>query len=283
MEENSVELLKEQLNETKKEIEELESKVKANETKFKEKIEEFEPMFTFYHTKGMEAYFKTLGYSDSLIDLLTFQKIAKDSINEDFKQLEYLYTDYLPLKVQHDALVSYQKLLDVLGENLKEREKIIGELGGDPTLEEVSEKVSEIWTQNIGYLLELSEDGEAINKNLHRIVKQTSKDSPYNLEEGQINEYTSLEYFLRSDHVYINLKRNEAHLILISRFIKEDRKILLDVEAGFINGFLVPEELLNILQSFSIDYSDINDQSADFYFEQTNGALIIQSVETLND
>ncbi|MDM5228726.1 hypothetical protein QUF73_21615 [Cytobacillus sp. NJ13] len=283
MDENSIELLKEQLSETKREIEELGPEVKLHEEDFKMKIKEFEPAFVFYQTKGMDAYFKTLNLSNSLIELLTFQSLAKKKLDEDFKQLERLYSEYLPLRVRHDTLMSYQELLDVLGENLKKRETILNSLGGNPSTEEVSEKVSEIWTQNIGYLLELSEDGEAIHENIHNIVEQASKDSSYRLEESSINQFTALDYFIRSDHVYVNLKREEANLILIARFIKEDMNIRLDVEAGFINGFLVPEELLEILKGFSIDYSIIEAESEDFYLEQTNGALYIQPVEILKD
>jgi hypothetical protein len=283
MDEDSTELLKEQMSETKREIEELRPEVKSREENFKMKIKEFEPTFVFYQTKGMEAYFKTLNLSNSLVELLTFQTLAKKKLDEDFKQLELLYSEYLPLKVRHNTLMSYQELLEVLGENLRERETILNAIGENPSNKEVSEKVSEVWTQNIGYLLELSEDGEAIHENIHNIVEKPSKDSSYRLEENRINRFTALDYFIRSDHVYVNLKRKEANLILIARFIKEDKNILLDVEAGFINGFLVPEELLEILKSFSIDYSRIETESEDFYLEQTNGALYIQPVETLKE
>ncbi|XXM71420.1 hypothetical protein ACQ0QQ_17215 [Lysinibacillus sphaericus] len=280
---NSTELIKEQMAETKREIEELRPEVRYREENFKMKMKEFEPTFVFYQTKGMEAYFKTLNLSNSLVELLTFQTLAKKKLDEDFKQLELLYSEYLPLKTSHDTLMSYQELLAVLEGNLKKREKILNEIREDPSTKEVSERVSSVWTQNIGYLLELSEDGEAINENIHNIVEKSSKDSSYRLDESRINRFTALDYFIRSDHVYVNLKRNEADLILIARFIKKDGKIGLDIEAGFINGFLVPEELLEILKSFSIEYSMLETESEDFYIEQTNGALYIQPVETLKE
>jgi hypothetical protein len=55
------------------------------------------------------------------------------------------------------------------------------------------------------------------------------------------------------------------------------------VESGFINGFLIPKELLNIVKGFSIDYSLINENSTDFFFEQSDGVLIIQPIETLKE
>ncbi|QED47035.1 hypothetical protein [Cytobacillus dafuensis] len=283
LEENSIEILKEQIDETKKEIEDLEPNVQTLEDDFQMKIKEFEPTFIFYQTQGLEAYFKTMGLSTSLIEFFTFQKLAQDKINEDLEQLEAMYTDFLPLKVRHDSLVSYQSLLEVLGENLARREEILNEVGNNPSTEEVSEKISEIWTQNIGYLLELPEDGEVIVENIQSLVKRTTSDSAYRIEEKSVNKLTKLNYYIRSDHVYIHLDRKEAHLILIGRFLKEDKEISLDIEAGFINGFVIPEELLGILKGFSIDYSLINQDSDDFYFEQTNGALIIQPIEVLQE
>lgn len=283
LDENSTELLKNQLQKTQKEIEDLGPSVKSLEDNFQVKMKKFEPTFVFYQTRGMEAYFKTLSLSNSLIDLLTFQKLAEEKLNEDLHELEDMYTEYLPLKVQHDSLVSYRKLLDILGENLARREQIMSKFGNDPDSKEVSEEVSEIWTQNIGYLLELQEDGKVINDNINNLVRQATNDSPYRLEEGSINEITALDYYIRADHVYIHLEREKAHLVLVARFLKEDKKIRLDVETGFINGFLIPEDLLGILKGYEIDYSLINEDSADFHFEQTNGALIIQPVEAQKD
>lgn len=283
LEENSTEVLKKQIEETKQEIEEIGPNVQSLENDFQMKIKKFEPTFIFYHTQGLEAYFKAMGGTTSLIDYFTFQKLAEEKIVEDLNQLEALYADYMPLKVHQDSLVSYQKLLEVLGENLEKREEILTEVGDNSSTYEVSEKISEIWTQNIGYLLELSEDGEIITEDITSLVKQATSDSPYRIEEKSVNQLTKLNYYIRADHVYIHFERKVAHLILIGRFLKDDQEIKLDIEAGFINGFIIPEELLNILNGFSIKYSLINQDSDDFYFEQTDGALIIQPIEVLND
>lgn len=126
----------------------------------------------------------------------------------------------------------------------------------------------------------LQEDLELLNEQIHQLITRKTANSPYRLEEALFNQRSNLIYFFRSDHVYVHYPDKSADVILIGTVSKtNEHTAVLQFEAGFINGILLANDLLEEMPGFKIDYAKLNPGSRGFFVEHMNGAIVIQPAE----
>lgn len=314
--EDATERLKEEMQKAKEEIERLNPQANQLKIEFENKTELIKNKVVYYNSNGIDMYMNVVLQSKNVVDAMANKRIIEKKLVKDLQELEQLYVEYLPIKLVKDSLQGYDKLLKIIQGNLEARDKVLDEvLAGqiktksktmldrldqlfpvDPTqwlglnekknTDELSRVLDEIWSTNLGYLLELSEDSQLINNQISTFITQKSHNAPFRFEENRLNSKAKLTYFFRPDHIYIHLNRIlyganvEADLILIGAIKKtNDETISLQIEAGFLNGFPLPAKKIESLKGFELKYSQLNPYSTGFYVEQTNGTIIIQPIE----
>ncbi|MFD3259482.1 hypothetical protein ACE3MQ_12800 [Paenibacillus lentus] len=278
---DSILALREELNQTELELENLMPQVADMRQQYQEQSQQFEPMLQFYRTSATDTYIELLMNSEELIDVFAYQRLFQHKLEADVSMLESLYRVYLPLENAVNTTQDYQALLKLVESSLTKREQLQAKLA-NASDDEIDETLSRLWTQNIGYLLELRSDSKMIEKNPMDFIKQLTPTSPYRIEQDLINEQSKLRYFIRNDHVYAFFSRGEAEVILVGMIGKSNEEFIeLDFEAGFINGFHIPYDWLELLKGFNISYRDIHGELNDFYVESTTRSIIVQPIENM--
>ncbi len=282
--EESVLALQEELKRTAAELETMSEEAEEKRQKYREQSEEFEPILKFYRTAAADAYLELMMQGEEMIDVLAFQQWYRQKLDQDLAKLEQLHKEYVPLRNAVRTKQDYEALLGLIQSSMQKRQRLQQELKG-ASEEEIEKAISRLWTENIGYLLELKADKDLIEADPTAFIRQRSSASPYRLEQDLINEKSKMRYYFRYDHIYAYFARNDAEVILVGMIQRKDGDLVaLEFEAGFVNGFQIPEELLGILKGFEIPYRSISNQaSSDFFVESTTGAVIIQPLENMKE
>ena len=94
---------------------------------------------------------------------------------------------------------------------------------------------------------------------------------------------SNLHYYFRNDHVYVEYELEYAHVLVLGQVLQNEEgdAAKLIFEAGFYNGFFLPEELLVELPSFTLDYETVKTLNGiqNPYFKQSNGGLLLHTKE----
>ncbi|WP_159882422.1 coiled-coil domain-containing protein [Paenibacillus puerhi] len=261
-----------------------------------------------YQAIGMDTYLQFMLEGEDALDLFAGMRLLERELEGDVRQLELLYAEYAPIQAIQDSLSLHGKLLEVIRGNLEARERTMQEaeaLGSGPRrsvadylsigewigrllteereIDPLTHRLDEIWTQNIGYLLELREDEERLRQRPNAFITRKTPVSPYTLEDRLLNDASPLTYYFLTDHAYVHLVRNSADLLLIGTVRKDGERVALEFEAAFLNGFAVPETVLRRLKGFQLDYARLHPAAGEFIVEQTNGAIVIQPQEYLKE
>jgi hypothetical protein len=280
--ESTTEKLRNEIKETKLEIELLTPKVNVLEQEYSKKEEVAVTKLKIYNTVGLDTFMDFVLQSEDMIDILANERLIEKNLESYLQQLNQLYLDYMKVKVTKEALEGHEKLLSIIEENLLARKRMLSNQNSSHI--QIAMQIGEIWQENVGTPLEeqLYADLALVSKNTKAFLTRKTKDSPYRLEGKSLNEKSNLEYHIRSDHVYVHFQAKEADVILIGMMSKESEdKASLRFEAGFINGIAISNNILNELKGFEINYKNIGDthNSKGFYVEQANGAIVIQPTE----
>jgi len=272
--------LVEELEDTRLAIENLTPHVERLNAAFNEKQDEQIPMLQFYQSIGPDVFMSFVFDAETIVDVLANLRLVEMKLDEDLAALNRLYREYMQVKSTRDTLASYEQLLVMIESNLKAREAFL-EAYGHLGEEEMAQVAERLWAKEAGILDEiLLEDMERIDRRIRQLnVRQTPR-SPFRIEEQLINRYTELDYYIQSDHVYVHHNKKDVDIILIGMVTRDDpRTASLKFEAGFMNGVRISDLYMNQMLGFVIDYAKLNPSSADFYVEQTNGAIIIMPAE----
>jgi hypothetical protein len=277
---NTTKKLKKEIKETKKEIEQLTPKVEKMEVVYHNKLDATKPMIQFYTTIGLDTYMNFMLQSDNIVDALANQRIIEKKLQKDLKNLNQLYVSYMSTKLAKESLQGHADLLKMIEQNLQARKRFLAERQ-DLSPEEMADAMVFIWGAKVANIDEyLQEDSELLNDHMKDFVTQKTSGSPYRLKEKLLNEKSKLTYYFRSDHVYVHYQNDNADVILIGQIFKIGKDTArLQFEAGFLNGVMISQDLLDNLPGFEIEYQKLNAQSKGFYVEQANGAIVIQPVE----
>lgn len=278
--ENSDEALYEQLEATGEEIERLTPRYEALTTEYGDNQDLAIEKMIFYSTMGLDTFAEFFKESNSVVDFLGNKKIVEDNVESYLRELNELYMDYQKVKISKESLESYQSLLDMISGNADGKKEIYEKFS---TVEDEKDReemiaryISTLWAGYEGILeKEISSDEEMFNLNIHQFITRKTDVSPYHFEQDRINDKSDLDYFIMKDHVYLHYENYGDEIILIGLSKNnEGKELQIEFEAGFINGFMIPESEMNYLGPITIKFDNIAANS-DFIIEQSRGSIVL--------
>ena len=256
---STISKLHEEVEQTKLEIEQLQPLVEQSEQNFKEQQQGAIEQLQFYSEMGLDTYLALMQQGTDVVDILGNQWLLNEKINDYLQQLNILYVTYQKLLQSQNRLKGHEQLLYAIEKNLQAREDFLLETQG-MELENIANYLDIDWTAEVeeNIIRDFQLDAELVNIQLSDWIEK-SVDGAYQLSEQWLNEHSKARYYFRSDHVYVEYELEYAHVLVLGQVLQnaEGTAAQLVVEAGFYNGFYLPEELLVELPSFSIDYATL--------------------------
>mgnify|MGYP006055567435 CR=1 FL=1 len=256
---STISKLQEEVEQTKLEIEQLQPLVEQSEQDFKEEQQGAIEQLQFYSEMGLDTYLALMQQGTDVVDILGNQWLLNEKINSYLQQLNILYVTYQKLLQSQNRLKGHEQLLYAIEKNLQAREDFLVETQG-MELENIANYLDIDWTAEVeeNIIRDFQLDAELVNIQLSDWIEK-SVDGAYQLSEQWLNEHSKARYYFRSDHVYVEYELEYAHVLVLGQVLQnaEGTAAQLVVEAGFYNGFYLPEELLVELPSFSIDYATL--------------------------
>lgn len=272
---STIDQLTEEMEETQQQIEELEPEVEQLESDFEGQQQTAVEQLQLYADSGLDVWLSMMEDGDDAADLLGSQWLMERSIQSYLDGLNRLYLQYRHLKAQKQSLEGHGELLSVIEQNLQARDQYLSDNAGLP-LEQIANYLDIDWVSEVEYPLidALQQDQQLIDSGLEDWFGSSTENL---LEEFWLNEQSELRYFFRKDHIYVEYKIDEGHVILLGQLLQDQdgESAGLVFEAGFYNGFYLPDVLLEELVGFKLDYSAARKLIASEhpYFTQTDGAL----------
>lgn len=279
--ESTTQKLKNEIEETKEQIEQLTPKVNRLQSEYSAKEKDAVTKLLFYNTMGLDVFMNFVLETEGIVDSLANKRLYEKNIETYLQELNHLYLKYKQLEITQEALEGHQELLMIIENNLSARNSFFEKYDYLSDKDKAYQAVEEfeLVMENITDML--YRDSDVLNSQITRFVTRKTKNSPYRLDQHLYNKKSEIDYYFRSDHTYLHVNENNTDVILIGVFTKDNSSTAsLKLEAGFSNGIMIPEEVLPLLGTLKFDYSKLNSNSKDFFIEQTNGAIIIQSNET---
>lgn len=277
---STIDDLKMELSDTKEEIEELTPKVEKLENEFTEQQALAIDQLLGYSDVGLDTWYSMLADNEELVDLLGDQWVMKKAINSYMDSLNDLYLLYQEVKVQQETLEGHSELLQVIEKSMQRRTEYLAENEG-LELENIANYLDIDWTSEVEEpLKQTMKDDQAFMKN-HLIESVEMKNGVATFNEKTLNKHSKARYFFRADHVYVEFKVNKEHVILIGQILQNTAgtSATLQFEAGYYNGFFLPNENLVEIKGFELPYNQLTflDGITQPYMKQANGWLEIKS------
>lgn len=279
--ESTIEKLQFDMQQTKEEIEELTPKVAAAEVAFTTDQQIAIGQLQFYSEIGLDTWLALMQQGSDVIDLLGSQWVMQSKIENYLVDLNDLYLQYKQLLISQQTLQGHNQLLQAIEKNLGAREAFLEETAG-LELEIIANYLDIDWTAEVEehIIADLQKDADLVTTQLLDWVKE-SPTLPYELNEAWLNDQSNLHYYFRNDHVYVEYELEYAHVLILGQVLQNEAGDAAELifEAGFYNGFFLPEELLVELPGFKIEYEDVKtlDRIQNPYFKQSNGGLLLHT------
>lgn len=277
---STIDDLKLELNDTKEEIEELTPKVNALEQQFSQQQTLAIDQLLGYSDVGLDTWYNMLADNEELVDLLGDQWVMKKAINNYMDALNDLYLLYQEVKVQQQTLQGHSELLKVIEKSMQRRTSYLAENEG-LEIENIANYLDIDWTSEVEepLLQAMKDDNEFMQT--HLIESLAMKNGIATFNEKTLNKQSKARYFFRADHIYVEFKVNKEHVILIGQILqnKKGTAASLQFEAGYYNGFFLPNENLIEIKGFELKYQQLTNIQAitQPYIKQANGWLEIKS------
>ena len=278
--ESTIDKLKEEMKNTQDEIAQLEPRVMEMEAVYKDHQSEAVEQLQLYSETGLDTWLSLLMQEQELVDILGNQWLMEKEIRTFLESVNSLYIEYMALKSAQESLEGHQDLLLMIEENIQSRSQFLLD-NADVPLDQLANYLDIDWVSEVEeeLIAILEEDRKQIDDQLSEWVLSGSVGNEYVLSESWINEKSDVQYFFRSDHVYVVYKKRDLHVILLGQVLQQtDQYAELRFEAGFFNGFLLPETLLEELPGWQVAYESLRQLpgvSASMYLEQDNGRIVI--------
>lgn len=277
---STIDDLKLELNDTKEEIEELTPKVNALEQQFSQQQTLAIDQLLGYSDVGLDTWYNMLADNEELVDLLGDQWVMKKAINNYMDSLNDLYLLYQEVKVQQQTLQGHSELLKVIEKSMQRRTSYLAENEG-LEIENIANYLDIDWTSEVEepLLQAMKDDNEFMQTHLIESLEMKNDIATFN--EKTLNKQSKARYFFRADHIYVEFKVNKEHVILIGQILqnKKGTAASLQFEAGYYNGFFLPNENLIEIKGFELKYQQLTNIQAitQPYIKQANGWLEIKS------
>ncbi|MCU6797831.1 hypothetical protein OB236_37485 [Paenibacillus sp. WQ 127069] len=280
--EQTTEKLKTEIRSTKAEIESLVPRVNKLENDYKDKQQLAVSQLQFYNEVGLDTWMNLLLQSESLVDAMGSHWLFENHLQAYMKQLDLLYKDYMQLQSTKVALEGHQRLLTIIEDNMQMRNLFLSQNAQLP-IDQVANYLDIDWQSEVEkHLIQaLKHDTELTEQQVQTWATAAAENASYRLNESWLNAQSDVEYFFRSDHVYVVYKKKDIHVILIGQVLSGGNGYAqLQFEAGFFNGFLMPDTLMIELSGFRIRH-DLLEQlpgmKGPVDLRQSGGALIVTS------
>ena len=274
--EQTIEQLQEELDDTRKEIEQLQPVVAQAEVDFRVEQQQSIEQLQFYSEVGLDTWLALLQQGKDVVDIVGSQYVLNQQINAYLKDLNVLYLQFKQLQAQQQLLEGHEDLLKAIEKNLQARQVFLEETAG-LELEVIANYLDIDWTAEVEdpIIADLQADTDLVEAELTQWIN--NEEAPYILPEQWLNDRSNARYYFQSDHIYIEYELQYAHVLVLGQVLQneEGTGAKLVIEAGFYNGFFLPEELLVELPSFTITYDQIEAKNP--YVVQQNGSLAIYS------
>ena len=256
---STISKLHQEMDETREEIEKLEPQVKQAETAFKEDQQVAVKQLQFYSEKGLDTWLALMQQGSDIVDIMGSQWVMEQKILTYAEQLNELYLQYEQLLSSQNTLKGHEQLLQAIEKNLQAREDYLAETAG-LDLETIANYLDIDWTAEVedSIIADFQKDADTIEENLLDWVSESLTGS-FHLSEEWLNERSNARYYFRNDHIYVEYELEYAHVLILGQVLQNEEGTAaeLTIEAGFYNGFFLPEELLVELPGFSIDYETL--------------------------
>lgn len=281
--ESTTEKLKQEIAATKKEIAELTPRVQSLEEAYATNQKIAIEKLQFYNELGLDMWLTMLMQEQEVVDILGSQWLIEKNLDGFMNELDELYLAYKQLLTTRETLAGHQDLLAVIEENLQARKQFVAD-NPDLPLDQLANYLDIDWISEVEpqLMVELVLDRELTQKEGQQWAMSQNPNGPYRLTQAWLNDRSSLSYFFRSDHVYVVSHKPGLHVILIGQVLLSNDRTAAELvfEAGFFNGFLMPDTLIEELQGFRVPYEALRQLpgvSESFYIQQGNGELLLRS------
>ncbi|MEI7026068.1 hypothetical protein [Paenibacillus sp. y28] len=276
--------LKTELERTKAEIEALAPQVGELERQYGANRETASRKLRLYGDMGLDSWLGLLLQAQEPVDVLANQRLAERHLEAYLRELDELYTELLRLSATQQTLEGHRRLLSMIEQNLNARQAFLA-ASPDVSLEQLANYLDIDWMSEVEphLLRSLEQDRELADSRLEEWAAANSgmPGAPYRLEEQWLNDRSGLDYFFRPDHVYVVYRKKDIHVILIGQVLSGSGGAAeLQFEAGFFNGFLMPDTLIEELQGFRIARDKLlalAGVGTQAYLQQSGGALLLRT------
>ena len=279
--ESTIDKLKQEMQNTQKSIEELEPRVEQMEETYAVQQSSAVNQLQAYSETGLDAWLSLLMQEQELVDIMGNQWLVEKEIQAFLEDVNRLYLEYMTLKSAKESLEGHHTLLTMIEENIQSRSQFLAENEG-LSLDQLANYLDIDWVSEVEdqFITILEDDRKTVKENIEDWAISSSVGQNSALSESWLNEKSELQYFFRSDHVYVVYKQQDLHVILLGQVLKQnDQYAELIFEAGFFNGFLLPETLLEELPGMQLPFEPLQDEvkeSNALYFEQGNGQISVK-------
>lgn len=277
----NTEKLKQEMEKTKKNLSEMTPKVEEMEQEYGAEKQVAIDKLQLYSEVGLDSWLGLLMEGENLVDIMGSQWLMEKNLQSYIDELNTLYLLYKQLESAKESMEGYRELLKVIEGNLASREKFLTDNPG-LDLEQLANYLDIDWVSEVedSLIEKLEADTSLTEMQAGKWAMAETQDGSYRLEEKWLNNRSNLQYFFRSDHVYLVYNQPDLHVILLGQVLQESKDVAqLKLEAGYFNGFLLPDTLVEELEGFKIPYNQferLEGISGSVYLEQTNGALILR-------
>lgn len=272
--------LKQELSDTKEEIEELTPKVEKLEHQFSEKQDVAIDQLLGYSDVGLDTWYTMLSDNKDIVDLLGDQWIMQKAIHHYMDSVNDLYLLYNEVNIQKQTLQGHSELLKVIEKSLERRKEYLAENEGLP-LENIANYLDIDWTSEVEkpIIQSMKRDNQQVRTHFASFID--NKNGSYMLNEDKLNAFSHAHYFFRADHIYVEFHSGKEQVILIGQVLqnKQGTKAELTFEAGYYNGFFLPNEDLVEIPPIEFSYEVLKRLKgiSDPYMKQVNGWIEIKT------
>ena len=277
----NTEKLKEEMEKTKNDLSEITPKVEGMEQEYVAEKQVAIDKLQLYSEVGLDSWIGLLMEGENLVDIMGSQWLVEKNLQSYIDELNTLYLLYKQLESAKESMEGHRELLKVIEGNLASRKKFLTDNPG-LDLEQLANYLDIDWVSEVedSLIEKLEADTSMTEMQAGKWAMAETWEGSYRLEEKWLNERSDLQYFFRSDHVYLVYNQPDLHVILLGQVLQESKDVAqLKLEAGYFNGFLLPDTLVEELEGFKIPYNQferLTGISGPVYLEQTNGALILR-------
>lgn len=272
--------LTQELDDTKKEMDTLTPKVEKLEQQFSQQQDIAIDQLLGYSDVGLDTWYTMLVDNRDVVDLLGDQWIMQKAIAHYMTSVDELYVVYQDVKLQQEMLMGHEQLLEMIQQSLTRRDTYLAENEGLP-LENIANYLDIDWTSEIEepIIASMKRDSIQLEENFSSFIEK--KNGNYHISEEKLNNYSHSRYFLRADHVYVQFNVNKEQVLLIGQVLqnKEGTAATLQFEAGYYNGFFLPEENLVEIPAVVFSYEQLKALPGITtpYLKQANGSLEVKT------